>query len=158
MAIPDDATIIYRTASEADFDTLARLWLESWQSTGLAVTRFATEEGNRKRISLEVRNGWKVTLALAGQQLVGFLATEPAVSVLDQLFIAPDMKRKGIGKALLARAKAEMPDGFTLRTAVENFDACAFYERCGLERVRTEIHPTLGHAVAIYRWRQRTCE
>jgi GNAT superfamily N-acetyltransferase len=105
----DAAGITYRTATEADFDAVARLWLESWQSTGLAIARFATEEGNRKRIALEVANGWNVTLAVAGQRIVGFLATKPVISVLDQLFVAPDMKGKGIGKALLASAKAEMP-------------------------------------------------
>jgi ribosomal protein S18 acetylase RimI-like enzyme len=152
MAIPYAAGITYRTASEADFDALARLWLESWQSTGLAVARFATEEGNRKRISFEAVNGWEVTVAVAGQRIVGFLAIKPAVSVLDQLFIASDMKGKGIGKTLLERAKAEMPNGFSLRTAVENSAACAFYERSGLACVRTETHPTLGHAIFIYRW------
>ena len=152
MAIPDAARVAYRTASEADFDALARLWLVSWQSTGLAVTRFATEEGNRRRISVEVGNGWKVTLALAGQRIVGFLAIKPAVSVRDQLFIAPDMKRKGIGKALLERAKAEMPGGFTLRTAIENFDACAFYERCGLERVMNGVDLSVSEPRSIRRW------
>jgi GNAT superfamily N-acetyltransferase len=152
MTIPDPAGITYRTASEADFDAVARLWLESWQSTGLAITRVATEEGNRKRIAFEVKNGWKVTVALADQRIVGFLAIKPAVSLLDQLFVAPDMKGKGIGKALLASAKTEMPNGFTLHTAAENSAACVFYERFGLVRMRTETHPTLGNTVAIYRW------
>jgi ribosomal protein S18 acetylase RimI-like enzyme len=152
MTILNAAGITYRAATEADFDAVARLWLESWQSTGLAITRFATEEGNRKRIALEVANGWKITVALADQRIVGFLAIKPAASLLDQLFVASDMKDKGIGKALLATAKAEMPNGFTLHTAAENSAARAFYERFGLVRVRTETHPTLGNTVAIYRW------
>ena len=47
--------------------------------------------------------------------MVAFLATKPEQHVLDQLFVSPDAKGKGLGTRLLRLAVAEMPGGFRLR-------------------------------------------
>jgi GNAT superfamily N-acetyltransferase len=89
------------------------LWPDSGWKVGSPRAWLSHDLRRRKAIGsgslLRSRTAGTLTLAVAGQRIVGFLATKPAISVLDQLFVTPDMKGKGIGKALLASAKAEMP-------------------------------------------------
>ncbi len=144
--------VCYRNFRDGDLEAVATVWLESWWSTNLDVAAFATELEFQKRIRLELETGWRVIVAAEDEQVVGFLATKPTEGVLDQLFINPSAKGRGIGTALLKRAMTEMPDGFWLRTADANRRACAFYEAQGLRRDRLEPHPRLGHMTAIYVW------
>ena len=71
--------------------------------------------------------------------LLGFLALKRADHCLDQLFIAPNAKRIGIGRSLFSFAKTAMPNGFWLRTAADNKEACAFYEAVGMASDRIEL-------------------
>lgn len=136
-----------RPYAEQDFESVTAIWLASWQSTGVEAP--VTLE--------ELRQGWmeeahKRTIHVATWEgeIVGFAAFQPRL--LDQLFIAPAHQSKGIGKRLLDFAKAQMPEGFELRTAL-NCRAPAFYDREGLERGGTGMHPRLGHATLTYYWR-----
>jgi ribosomal protein S18 acetylase RimI-like enzyme len=149
---PDSLAVEYRLLVEADYDALAQLWWESWRSTGLTVAQGTTVELLRRRIDDEVSGDWEVTVATVGERLVGFLALKTRPAILDQLFIAPNVQRRGIGQRLLSLAKRKMPQGFSLRTAATNYAACHFYESAGLTRAGTATHPTLGHTIAIYRW------
>jgi ribosomal protein S18 acetylase RimI-like enzyme len=144
--------VCYRNFQDDDLKAVATVWLESWQSIGLDVAALTTEFAFQERIRLELATGWRVIVAAEDEQVVGFLATKPTEGVLDQLFISPSAKNRGIGTALLKRAMTEMPDGFWLRTADANRAACAFYEARGLRRDRMEPHPRLGHMTAIYVW------
>ena len=130
----------------------ARLWLESWRSTGLPVARLATEAGNYQRIAHELAGGWAAYLAWDSDRLVGFLALKPDTGCLDQLFVLPEAQGSGVGRALLDFAKERLPNGLWLRIAADNLRACRFYERHGLRATETQIHPTLGHQTVIYRW------
>jgi GNAT superfamily N-acetyltransferase len=137
---------------EADHQASVRLWLASWRSTGLAVAQLASESVLLDRIPRELAAGWEVHLAWDGGTLAGFLALEPALGCLDQLFVAPQAQGRGVGRVLLDFAKDRLPNGLWLRTAAGNVRACHFYERNGLRRGETQTHPTLGHQTVIYRW------
>ncbi|NQW00509.1 MAG: GNAT family N-acetyltransferase [Rhodospirillales bacterium] len=141
-----------RPVTTSDYDALAKLWLASWQSTGLAVAALANAEELRGRIPAELANGWDVTVGVVGPRLVGFLAIKPADAWLDQLFVAPDFQGKGFGRRLLAHAKETMPNGFSLFAAVDYAKADAFYLRSGLVKTKTAMHPEFGHAIAFYQW------
>ena len=145
--------ISIRPYEDGDLDAIARLWFESWRSTGLAVAQQSTEAVMRARIPQELAFGWRVFVGTdAENRLVGFLALKPAVGRLDQIFVAPSAQRQGVGRALMDLAKREMPGAISLRTAVDNVGACRFYERAGFRRAELSIHPTLGHPTVIYRW------
>jgi ribosomal protein S18 acetylase RimI-like enzyme len=145
--------ISIRPYEDGDLDAIARLWFESWRSTGLAVAQQATGTAMRARIPEELASGWRVFVGIdAGNRLVGFLALKPGVGRLDQIFVAPSAQRRGVGRALLDFAKRQMPSAIWLRTAVGNVGACRFYERSGFRRGEVGVHPTLGHQTAIYRW------
>jgi len=144
--------IAIRRYRNQDRAATARLWLESWRSTGLPVARLATEAGNYQRIAHELAGGWVAYLARDSDRLVGFLALKPDTGCLDQLFVLPEAQGSGVGRALLDFAKERLPNGLWLRTAADNLRACRFYERHGLRATETQIHPTLGHQTVIYRW------
>jgi GNAT superfamily N-acetyltransferase len=144
--------IAIRPYRSQDRDALARLWLESWRSTGLSVARLATEAGNYDRIGRELADGWHLHLAWDEDRLVGFLALKPATGCLDQLFVAPEAQGSGIGRLLLDLAKDRLPRGLWFRTALDNHRARRFYERNGCRPSEQQTHPSLGHRTIIYRW------
>jgi len=141
-----------RPYRDQDRNALARLWLESWRSTGLPVARLATEAGNFDRIGRELAAGWEVHLAWDEDRLVGFLALKPATLCLDQLFVSPEAQGSGIGRLLLDLAKERLPRGLWFRTALDNHRARRFYERNGCRPSEQQTHPSLGHQTIIYRW------
>jgi putative acetyltransferase len=144
--------VAIRSYRDQDRPAVARLWRDSWLSTGLPVARLATEAANYERIGRELAAGWEVHLAWDEDRLVGFLALTPATECLDQLFIAPEAQGTGIGRVLLDLAKARLPNGLWLRTSADNHRARRFYERNGLRASEKQPHPSLGHQTVIYRW------
>jgi len=106
----------------------------------------------RERVDQEFGQAWVTTLAVSGDEVVGFVALKPDLAVLDQLFVSPEYLGGGVGKALLHHAMAEMPAGFTLFTASANTRARRFYEAAGLVFVSEKPHPRSGHPVSYYRW------
>lgn len=61
--------------------------------------------------------------------IAGFMALGPAD--IDQLYLAPDRRGRGIGDRLIATAKERRPNGLTLYTFQVNGPARRFYERHG---------------------------
>ena len=135
----------------SDLTAAAKLWFESWRSTGMNIALRETEATFEERIRQEFAR-WEAYLALEGTP-VGFLALVMQDACLDQLFIAPQAQRRGIGRALPEFAKQRLPDGFWLHAGVDNPGACAFYDAHGLRRVRLEPHPRLGIPMIVYEWR-----
>jgi len=142
------SSVEIRPYTEADFETVTAIWLASWQSTGVDAPVSLVEL--RKWWLKDLADGRKVYVAMTENDIAGFIGLRPGF--LDQLFIAPARQSEGIGKALLDFAKRQMPEGFELRTALHS-RAPAFYQREGLERGKTGIHPRLGHEIVTYYWR-----
>jgi GNAT superfamily N-acetyltransferase len=79
-------------------------------------------------------------------QAVGFTQLYPSFSsvslkrlwVLNDLFVGPNVRRGGVGRRLLDRAREWAIEtgakGLVLATAVDNAKARALYESCGWER------------------------
>jgi ribosomal protein S18 acetylase RimI-like enzyme len=90
---------------------------------------------------------YTVWLAEDDQRIVGFMALNDAAAahagpvVLEQLFIAVDRQRQGIGSLLLAMARRLAPRGLRLFTFQRNDAARAFYEGHGFSIVRFGISP-----------------
>jgi GNAT superfamily N-acetyltransferase len=145
------AKIVLRPFVLEEARALAVLWDASWRSTGIATATSATLDELSARIDREVAAGWIVTVAEAERELIGFAAVRLADAVLDQLFVAPSWKRRGVGKQLFDHARHQMPDGFWLRTAEANVEARRFYEQNGMRLVQLESHPVYGYETAIYR-------
>ena len=54
--------ICYRDFRDGDLNAVAKIWHESWRSTGLSFgSLLATEQRLRERVQRELGNGWRVT-------------------------------------------------------------------------------------------------
>lgn len=81
----------------------------------------------------------EVWLATGDQQILGLLALRD--DLIDQLFVAVDAQRQGVGSALLAKARERSPDQLRAYTFQKNSSARAFFEKNGFEIVRSGISP-----------------
>ena len=151
MTTPDAVEI--RPAREADFDAVARVWLESWESTGLGATVDSPYAELRARIPGEIATGWRLFVAESEGEIVAMLAVRPQDCHLDQIFVAPGFQGQGLGKRLLDLARRLMPREMWLRTSVGNVRAWSWYEREGFVRERLEDEPGWTQPRAYYRWR-----
>ena len=112
------------------------------QRSDVAAARAFLEERLRRDESV-------IFLAVAdegGGEALGFTQLYPSFSsvslkrlwVLNDLFVAPKVRRGGVGRRLLDRAREWAIEtgakGLVLATAVENSKARALYESCGWKR------------------------
>jgi ribosomal protein S18 acetylase RimI-like enzyme len=141
-----------RPATARDYDALARIWLESWYSTGLRTLYDPGFGSLRGRIRDEVAKGWNLYAVQGADEITAMLALHPRDFYLDQLWVAPAHQGRGIGRALLAHARAQLPDEIWLRCVVENASAWAWYEREGFRFEGEETVPPSGLRMKRYRW------
>ena len=91
-------------------------------------------------------------IASLGERLAGFMALSPD-AFLTGLYLAAHARSKGIGKALIERAKRLSPGGLQLWTFVANKGAQRFYLREGFQEVRrTDGENEEGLPDILYRW------
>jgi ribosomal protein S18 acetylase RimI-like enzyme len=147
--------VVIRPARPDEHDALARIWMESWTSTGLEEKSQSLLANLRARISREAESGWSLFVADDKGRLAAMLALRLADGCLGQLFIAPEDQDKGLGKRLLAFTRGQMPDEIWLRCVRENERAWRWYEREGFVFEKEELNPTTGFMVKIYRWKRK---
>ena len=145
--------MIIRPATPADYPALADLWYDSWQSIGISNETDLSREDVRERFYREVSEVWSLYTAEHDGVPVGMLALIPAQRRIDQIFVAPTAKGKGVGLAMLAHAKNLMPDGIILTTHETNRPACAFYESRGFVLTGTEPDNVHRRTKCHYAWR-----
>jgi len=93
----------------------------------------------------------EVWVAEVDGRAVGLIAR--AGDLIDQLYVAPEHQRQGVGQALLAHAKRLSPSGLRLHTFRSNDAARAFYERAGFVPVTFGISPAPESEPDVeYRW------
>lgn len=146
-----------RPYRESDHADVARIWHAGWQDpvAGPQPPNIPANllEELSTRIPRELNAGWTLFVATGDERVVGMLAVKLADKHLDQLFVDPSFRSCGIGKQLLDFTKAQLCDGFWLRTHVGNLRARKFYEREGLTHVEDKPHPRQPEVMnAIYRW------
>ena len=81
---------IIRPARTDEYDAVARVWMNSWVSTGLAEASPFLLAQLRARITLETENGWDLYVADDGGALAAMLALHLPKKYLDMLFVAPE--------------------------------------------------------------------
>jgi ribosomal protein S18 acetylase RimI-like enzyme len=149
---PSIKNLVVLEARETDADDVARLFdayrVFYGQSSDVPAARSFIVERMRKRDSV-------IYLARgdAGGRVValGFTQLYPAYSsvtmkrlwILNDLFVAAEGRRQGVGRRLIGRARQLAIDtrakGLVLETAVDNVSAQALYEVCGWLK-DTEFH------------------
>jgi putative acetyltransferase len=116
-------------------------------------------EEHMGEIANRIREHEEIWLAEEDGCLLGFLAIEASTNlggaaVLEKLYVEPSEQNRGIGVALLDKAKELRPEGIYLWVFQKNVGACRLYERHGFQLVKLtdgagnmEREPD-----ALYRW------
>jgi ribosomal protein S18 acetylase RimI-like enzyme len=143
-----------RPARVDEYDEVARVWMNSWASTGIEAASAPLFEKLRARVPAEVAKGWSLYVADDGGRLAAMLALHVPDNYLDQLFVAPEYQGRSMGRMLLAFTRAQMPDEIWLRCVRENEKAWRWYEREGFVFEKETLEPTTGFTMKYYRWKK----
>jgi GNAT superfamily N-acetyltransferase len=123
-----------------DVDAVVRLWRRSRDTSQpwLEARMGHTAEDDRRFFEGTIARENDVWVAV-DSRVVGFLAI--ADDRLGWLYVDADAWGRGVGGALLEKAKALSPRGLTLYTHQRNERARAFYERRGFFAVKFGVSP-----------------
>jgi ribosomal protein S18 acetylase RimI-like enzyme len=148
-------TPIIRPARAEEYDEVARVWMNSWASTGIEAASDGLLEKLRARVRTDVANGWSLYIVDDGGTLAAMLALHLPNRYLDQLFVAPEYQGKGVGRMLLAFTRKHLPDEIWLRCVRENEKAWRWYEREGFVFEKETVEPMTGFTMKYYRWKKQ---
>jgi ribosomal protein S18 acetylase RimI-like enzyme len=124
-----------RAASTEDADAVADVFIASFGTLSF-LPRLHTDEETVDFITNTVMAEDEVVVAEVEGGIAGFVAMSSGGDLLEHLYVHPQLTGRGIGTALLERAKARMPGGFRLWVFQANAGARRFYERHGLRVVK----------------------
>src|SRR3954454_23083501 len=116
-----------RRARSDDADAVASLFRRSFGTLTFLPTLHTPDED--RAFFAKVIAGAEVWVAEEGGRLVGFAALSE--EMLEHLYVEPGEHGRGVGSALLDRAKLARPDGFRFWVFQQNAKARRFYERRG---------------------------
>jgi ribosomal protein S18 acetylase RimI-like enzyme len=143
-----------RPARTDEYDEIARVWMDSWVSTGLEDASNFLLAKLRARIRIEVEKGWSLFVADDGGALAAMLALHLPDFYLDQLFVASEYQGRNLGRRLLAFTRQRLPDEIQLRCVRENVKAWRWYEREGFVLEKEAADPMTGFVMKYYRWKK----
>jgi ribosomal protein S18 acetylase RimI-like enzyme len=141
-----------RPARTEEYDEIARVWMNSWVSTGLEQASNFLLAKLRARVPIEVEKGWTLFVADDEAKIAAMLALHLPKRYLDQLFVAPEYQGSGLGRRLLAFTRTHLPDEIELRCVRENDKAWRWYEREGFVFEKEQVEPMTGFVMKYYRW------
>ena len=143
-----------RPARPGEYDEIARVWMNSWVSTGLEEASNFLLANLRARISSEIEKGWSLFVADDNGKLAAMLALHLPSLYLDMLFVAPEYQGKNLGRRLLAFTREHLPDEICLRCVRENERAWRWYERERFVFEKEAVEPMTGFVMKYYRWKK----
>ena len=146
---------VIRPARSDEYDRVARVWMDSWVSTGLEDASDSLLEKLRARVPMEVAKGWSLNVADDNGKLAAMLALHLPDRNLDQIFVAPEYQGDGLGRRLLAFTRQQLPDEIWLRCVRENEKAWRWYEREGFVFEKEQVEPAMGRVMKYYRWKKQ---
>ncbi|HLZ04407.1 MAG TPA: GNAT family N-acetyltransferase [Bradyrhizobium sp.] len=146
--------LIIRPARADEYDEIARVWMESWVSTGLEEASNFLLANLGARVRREIEHGWSLFVADDHGKIAAMLALHLPKRYLDQLFVAPDYQGRSLGRKLLAFTRAQLPDEIHLRCVPGNEKAWRWYEREGFVCEKEQFDPTNGLMMKYYCWRK----
>jgi GNAT superfamily N-acetyltransferase len=144
-----------RPARTDEYDEIARVWMNSWASTGLEDASNFLLAKLWARIPMEIEKGWSLFVADDGGKLAAMLALHLPNKFLDQLFVAPEYQGRDLGRKLLAFTRQRLPEEIYLRCVRENEKAWRWYEREGFAFEKEAVEPMTGFVMKYYRWKRQ---
>lgn len=121
--------VVLRRAGVADAVEMADVWLRSFAAALPGVRRAHGDDAVRDWFSYVVVPHCEAWVAVAEESVVGLLVLDDAE--LEQLYLEPSWRGRGLGDRFVELAKARRPQGLGLWTFQVNESARRFYERHG---------------------------
>ena len=127
-----------RRATVDDADAAAAIFTSSRRDAGSAIPPAVHTPDEDRWFMREVLIGERETwIAVEGESVLGVLTLHN--DFIDQLYIASDAQRSGLGARFVALAKQQRPEGLQLWAFVSNLPARDFYANHGfVEAERTD--------------------
>ena len=148
------ASLRIRRLTDAEVEEAVGVWERSrWEARPWLEERMNySHDDNLAHFRQVVVTECDVWLAFEEQRVVGLMAL--AGSQVEHLYVEPECQGRGIGTALLTKAKELSPQGLTLFTHRRSEGARAFYERRGFQPVAFGISPAPESEPDVkYAWR-----
>ena len=132
--------ISLRRYQPIDEDASVALWLRTWQK--------AYPELDFAELPVA-----EVVVAETDGAMIGFVTVDPRTFYLDQIVVAPEYWRSGVGATLIAEAMRISPSGLDLDVNIDNARAIGFYRRLGFLITGVGANPISGKPVHRMSWR-----
>jgi putative acetyltransferase len=142
-----------RRYTAADEDAAIELWRRTWQAAYPQIDFAARVDWWRTRWRDELVPSAEIVLAVAGNDLVGFVTVDQTTRYLDQIVVAPEHWGSAIAAMLLIEARRLSPAGLDLDVNTDNDRAIRFYKKCGFVVSGTGKNPISGKPVHRMSWR-----
>jgi GNAT superfamily N-acetyltransferase len=144
---------ILRRATARDARGVADVWLASFRAALPTVRLVHTDDEVRNWIARTVVAEYETWVAEAGDEVVGMMALHD--DWIEQLYLHPDWRGRGLGAQFLTLARNRRPDGLQLWAFQVNGPARRFYERHGfVARESTDGARNAEHEPDVrYEWR-----
>ncbi|MFC7307196.1 GNAT family N-acetyltransferase [Streptomyces monticola] len=126
--------VVLRRADASDAPGAADVWLRSFSAALPSVRRAHDDAEVRAWFSHVVVVRYETWVAVADGGVVGLLVLDGGEldgGELEQLYLEPSWRGRGLGDRFMALAKERRPDGLALWTFQVNAPARRFYERHG---------------------------
>ena len=123
-----------RRAGREDADAIARIHMESRAATMPYLPPQRRSHEQVAQWAAEMTETYRAWVAVHEAEVLGYACLDG--SVLEHLYLHPDVRRQGVGTLLLDAVKTAAADtGLTLHVFEQNLEARAFYERHGFRVV-----------------------
>jgi putative acetyltransferase len=136
-----------------DEDASVALWLRTWQKAYPELDFAERLDWWRERWRNELLPVAEVVIAEADGTMIGFVTVDPRTFYLDQIVVAPEHWRSGVGATLIAEAMRISPVGLDLDVNIDNVRAIGFYRRLGFLITGAGKNPISGKPVHRMSWR-----
>jgi putative acetyltransferase len=145
-------TVPLRPYRSADEDAAIALWLRTWQAAYPDLDFAERLDWWRKRWRGELVRTTEIAVAELDGVMIGFVTVDPHTLYLDQLVVAPEHWRSGVGAALIGKAKRISPQGLELHVNTDNARAIGFYLKHGFAISGADVNPISGKPVHRMSW------
>jgi putative acetyltransferase len=142
-----------RRYAAADEAAAIELWRRTWQAAYPGIDFAARLEWWRGRWRGKLVPSAEIVLAVAGDELAGFVTVDPRTGYLDQIVVAPERWGSDTAALLLAEAKRISPAGLDLDVNTDNDRAIRFYTKQGFVVSSAGTNPISGKPVQRMSWR-----
>jgi len=146
-------SITLRPYAAADEDAAIALWQRTWQVAYPQIAFGKRLEWWRGRWRDDLVPVATIVVAERDGVMIGFVTIDQKTGYLDQLVVAPECWRSGVGRILVDEAKRLSPEKIELHVNQDNERATALYVKMGFSITGESVSKQSGLPLYVMTWR-----